>query len=80
MTFDADAGIRYWNGMRIRAQNNEWANDSVFVQFSGSVDDKSSPLYRIGMTAATSVNLEDCSNCGISGWGGRTTGMRGWVP
>jgi hypothetical protein len=74
VTFDADAGIPYRVWLRLRAENNDWANDSVFVQFSGSVDAASSPLYRIGTTSAAEVNLEDCKGCGIAGWGWQDNG------
>src|SRR5262249_51806006 len=49
-------------------------NDSVFVQFSGSVDQNNNALWRIGTTDATVVNLEDCSGCGLSGWGWQDNG------
>jgi hypothetical protein len=72
--FEAQAGIPYRLWMRVRAENNYWANDSVFVQFSGAVDDGNNPVFRIGTTSATFVNLEDCSGCGISGWGWQDNG------
>jgi hypothetical protein len=74
ITFDADAGIPYRVWLRLRAQNNDWANDSVFVQFSASVDTASQPIYRIGTTSAAEVNLEDCKGCGIAGWGWQDNG------
>src|SRR5688500_20094428 len=37
LTFDAVAGRPYRLWIRGRAQNDFWGNDSVFVQFSGSV-------------------------------------------
>ena len=33
-----------------------------------------SPVYRIGPTSSTAVNLEDCSGCGLSGWGWQDIG------
>jgi len=27
------------------------------------------PVYRIGSDSALAVNLEECTNCGVSGWG-----------
>ena len=74
IAFDADAGIPYRVWLRLRAQNNDWASDSVFVQFSGSVDTASNPVYRIGTTSAAEVNLEDCKGCGIAGWGWQDNG------
>ena len=38
MSFNADSGRAYRLWIRGKAANNDWANDSVFVQFSGSVD------------------------------------------
>jgi endonuclease/exonuclease/phosphatase family metal-dependent hydrolase len=51
-----------------KAESNYWGNDSVFVQFSGSVTSSGSSTYRIGSTSSTEMNLEDCSGCGLSGW------------
>ena len=74
VSFDATAGVPYRLWMRLRAQSNDWANDSVFVQFSGAVDSASAPVYRIGTTAAAEVNLEDCKGCGIANWGWQDNG------
>jgi phosphatidylserine/phosphatidylglycerophosphate/cardiolipin synthase-like enzyme len=74
LTFDAEAGIPYRLWIRSRAQNNHWANDSVHVQFSGSVDALGNPMYRIGTTASGEYNLEECSGCGIAGWGWEDNG------
>ena len=79
MTFDAEAGQGYHLWMRGRADNNSWANDSVFVQFSGTVQ-SGSPIYRIGTTSAAEYNLEDCSGCGLSGWGWQDNGYNGMGP
>ena len=38
MTFQAQAGVAYHLWLRGKAEKNTFANDSVFVQFSGSVD------------------------------------------
>jgi hypothetical protein len=73
-TFEAQANTGYRLWMRGKAQNNSWANDSVFVQFSGSVDAGGTPVYRIGTTSATIVNLEDAANVGVSGWGWQDNG------
>jgi phosphatidylserine/phosphatidylglycerophosphate/cardiolipin synthase-like enzyme len=74
LTFPAEAGKAYRLWLRGRAQNNYWANDSVHVQFSGSVNASGSPIWRIGTTSSTEVNLEDCSGCGLSGWGWQDNG------
>jgi endonuclease/exonuclease/phosphatase family metal-dependent hydrolase len=66
--FQAVAGQPYRIWLRGRADNNSWANDSVFVQFSGSVTSSGSSTWRIGTTSATEINLEECSGCGLTGW------------
>ncbi|MGB2714474.1 MAG: hypothetical protein WBC51_09875, partial [Vicinamibacterales bacterium] len=68
LTFNAVAGVPYRLWLHGRADNDDWANDSVFVQFSDSVTSSSAPIYRIGTTSAADVNLESCSGCGVSGW------------
>jgi hypothetical protein len=75
MTFNADAGIGYRLWMRGTAMSNHWANDSVYVQFDGSVDQAGIPVYRIGTTSATIYTLEDCVGCGLSGWGWQDNGL-----
>ncbi|MGH7214213.1 MAG: Ig-like domain-containing protein [Tepidisphaeraceae bacterium] len=74
LTFEVEAGRPYRLWMRGRADRNHWANDSVFVQFSGSVDASSTPIYRIGTTQSTAINLEEASNARISGWGWQDNG------
>ena len=68
LTFSAAAGVPYQLRMLGKADQNYWGNDSVFVQFSGSVTSSGSSQWRIGTTSAAEVNLEDCSGCGLSGW------------
>jgi hypothetical protein len=74
MTFNAESGRAYHLWVRSKAQSNFWGNDSVFVQFSGSVDSGGAPIYRIGSTSAAEMNLEDCSGCGLNGWGWQDNG------
>jgi hypothetical protein len=74
MTFDADAGRAYRLWIRGKATGNNWANDSVHVQFSDAVTASGTPIFRIGTTSSAEVNLEDCANCGISGWGWQDNG------
>jgi hypothetical protein len=73
-SFQAEAGKAYRLWMRGKASNNSWANDSVFVQFSGSVDASGNVVARIGTTNAYVVNLEDDANAGVSGWGWQDNG------
>jgi len=63
-SFSAEAGTPYHLWLRGRATNNNWGNDSVYVQFDGD----------IGTTTAHTVNLEDCNGCGLSGWGWQDNG------
>ncbi len=73
-TFTAEAGVPYRLWIRGRADQDYWANDSVFVQFSGSVTSSGSATMRIGTTSAATVNLEDDSHQGESGWGWQDDG------
>ena len=74
MTFNATAGVDYRLWIRGRAQNDFWGNDSVFIQFSDSVNSSGAAVFRIGTTSAAEMNLEDCSGCGLSGWGWQDNG------
>ena len=74
MTFNAQAGTNYRLWIRGKAQDDFWGNDSVFIQFSDSVDGGGAPVYRIGTTGAAEMNLEDCSGCGVQGWGWQDNG------
>jgi phosphatidylserine/phosphatidylglycerophosphate/cardiolipin synthase-like enzyme len=69
LSFNAEANTPYRLWIRGRAHNNHWANDSVHVQFSDSLDETGVPAYRIGTTGSLWVNLEDCGSCGVAGWG-----------
>ena len=60
--------------MRGKAQNDSPYNDSVFVQFSGSVDANGMPAFLIGTPDATCMNLEDCLGCGLQAWGWQDNG------
>ena len=77
LSFNAEAGVSYRLWIRGKAQSNYWGNDSVFVQFSGSLDGTGAAKYRIGTTSAYKVIIEDCSGCGLSGWGWQDTGWGG---
>jgi hypothetical protein len=77
LTFTAEAGRPYRLWIRGKAENNDWANDSVYVQFSGSVDSSGNAMNRIGTTSSDAFNLEACSGCGLSGWGWEDNG---WGP
>jgi hypothetical protein len=68
-TFTADADKAYHLWVRMRADNDHYSNDSVFVQFSGSRNASGSTLWRIGTTSALSVMLEEGNGAGLQGWG-----------
>jgi hypothetical protein len=74
VTFDAVTGTPYRLWIRGKADNNGWANDSVFAQFDKSVNASGVAQFRIGTTGAAEVNIEDCSGCGLSGWGWQDNG------
>ena len=69
-------GYRLW--IRGKAASNSWANDSLFIQFSGSATSSGAPTWRIGTTSAAEYNLEDCGGCGLVGLGlaGQRLGRR----
>jgi hypothetical protein len=72
VTVQANTPYHLW--LRGKALQNFGDNDSVWVQTSGTIDAGGAPIYRIGTTSATMVNLEDCSGCHISGWGWQDNG------
>jgi hypothetical protein len=58
----------------MKADADSWQNDSVFVQFTGSLDVSGHPTWRIGTSSATVVSLEDCNGCGEQAWGWNDNG------
>jgi hypothetical protein len=78
VTFSAQAGVRYRLWLRIMAAGANKFNDSVWVQFSGSVNAGGSPVYRIGTTQGLNVNLATCSDCPVPGWGWQNRAY--WEP
>jgi PKD repeat protein len=68
-SFRAAAGVPYRFWIRMRAENDDWNNDAIFVQYSGSVDANGTAVYRIGTSGAMSVALEEGQGAGLSGWG-----------
>ena len=74
MTFHALAGRPYRLWIRGKAISNSYENDSVYVQFDNSVaSDGTTPTWRIGTTSAGIISLEDCTGCGLAGWGWQDT-------
>lgn len=74
MTFTPRAGVGYHLWIRGKAQNNSWTNDSVYVQFSGSLAANFAQVYRIGTTSAVMYSLEEDTGMGESGWGWQDNG------
>jgi hypothetical protein len=68
-SFHADAGRPYRLWIRARAELDDPASDTAWVQFSASVTSNGVPAYRIGTTAAIHWNLSDCATCSPRGWG-----------
>jgi hypothetical protein len=81
VSFPADPTQDYKIWVRMKAQSNSPYNDSVFVQFDGAVDASGAPIYQSGTTDGLAVNLEECSGCGLAGWGWRDEawGTRGAI-
>jgi hypothetical protein len=61
--------VPYKVWVRMRAGGDAWTNDSVYVQFSGSLNRWGTAKHRIGTTSAMRVSLEEGSGAGLSGWG-----------
>lgn len=69
VTVNAAAGVPYYFWMRLRAEGDHYASDSLYVQFSNAVTAGGSALARIGTTSALPVILEQGRGAGIAGWG-----------
>ena len=74
MTFNAQAGRAYRLWIRGKALNNAYTNDSVWVQFSDSVNASNAAAWRIGSTSGLALSVEECSGCGVSAWGWHDSG------
>ncbi len=73
-SFFAEAGKPYRLWIRGKADADSVYNDSVFVQFSESVSAAGAPVFRIGTTGSTIINLEDYLHIGLDGWGWQDNG------
>ena len=68
--FTASSGTRYHLWVRLRAQNNSLANDSVHLQFNDSMTSGGAATMRIGTTSSAEVVLQDgTSDPSDTGWG-----------
>lgn len=69
-SFTASAGRAYHVWVRMRADDNSISNDSVHLQFSGSVTSGGSPTARIGTTSSLEAILQaGSSGAAPKGWG-----------
>jgi phosphatidylserine/phosphatidylglycerophosphate/cardiolipin synthase-like enzyme len=69
-TFNANAGTAYHLWVRMRAQTNSLANDSVHAQFNHSVNSSGTPMMRIGTTSSAELVLQAGSGGAAPvGWG-----------
>jgi thermitase len=66
--FTPEPGVPYRVWLRMKATGNSKWNDSVWLQFSDAIVN-GAPAYAINSTGGSALNLENCSNCGMSGWG-----------
>jgi len=66
--FVAQAGVPYRVWLRLKAAANSKWNDSLWLQFSDALVN-GAPAYAINTDAGLLMNLENCSGCGMSGWG-----------
>lgn len=80
VSFNAQAGVPYRLWMRAKAVGNSTNNDSVWVQFSSSLNPSGAPDYRIGTTSAIMYNMEECTHCGLSNWGWNDSAINGLGP
>jgi hypothetical protein len=58
----------------MKADSNQYVNDSVSLQFDGAVTSGGAAVYRTGTTGAMSVILEEGSGAGVRGWGWNDNG------
>jgi hypothetical protein len=68
--FAADPTQTYKLWVRLKADSDNAANDSVWLQFTNAVD-ASGRTFAPGSTSGIEVVLEECSGCGESKWGWR---------
>ena len=80
LAFNAEAGRAYRLWIRGKADRDAWTNDSVFVQFNGSLSASGAAAYRIGTADAAMVSIERCTGCGLSNWGWTDAGWDSMGP
>jgi hypothetical protein len=76
-TFDAEPGTPYHLWIRMKAENDHYANDSIHVQFDGSLNDRGQPVYRIGSTSSAEIVLQESDGGTRFNWGWADNGWGG---
>jgi len=74
ISFNALANTVYHLWIRGRSTNNAGSNDSVHIQFSDAITADGAPMAAIGSSTSVEFNLEQCTGCGLSGWGWEDNG------
>lgn len=67
-TFTAPAATPYTLWLRIRGTGDTKYSESVWVQYSDARANGAA-VYPLNTTSGLLVNLENCSGCGVLGWG-----------
>jgi hypothetical protein len=75
LTFSAQVSTAYRFWIRGKAQGSSYENDSVYAQFSDSVTSSGAAVWRVGSTSGGTIMIEDCTSCGVSGWGWQDNGF-----
>ena len=68
IAFFAKAGMPYHLWVRGQSEGNNANNDSVFVQFTGALNDAGNVAYRVGTTSSLVVALQDGTGASLRGW------------
>jgi HKD family nuclease len=80
-SFIVYANTAYHLWVRLRADANSLGNDSVHLQFSGSIDSFGSPTWRIGSTSSAEVILQNGStDPSVTGYGWSEAGWESVSP
>jgi len=74
VSFHAVANVAYRMWLRGKAAANSFSNDSVWAQFTNSIDGSGRAQWRIGSTGGTAVSIQRCTGCGLQGWGWEDNG------
>jgi hypothetical protein len=72
--FSAERGVPYQIWLRMRAENDAYGNDSIYIQVTNAVDASGQPVARIGTPQGSAVVLQDYDRAPISGWGWNDNG------